>query len=289
MSRSNPRELGAFLRSRRDRLIPATLGAPAASRHRRVPGLRKEELALLAGVSVDYYSRIEQGRQATVSVAVAESLARALQLDDDERAHLFDLAALPPQVVVRERVQRPPEPSLLRIMTHLDAVPLLLLGNRLEVVARNPLLEAVLGPLPVGSSFARFLLLDPSARERIVEWRYLAEFALSGLRRETVRHPHDAELRQLVRELREADPQLAAWWNDHGVREFASARKTVRHPIVGDLVFSLDIVSSPRDPDQRLVVYTVEPGSPTESALAAVQVPPRVARDTPRPHAHLRH
>lgn len=271
MARSNPRELGAFLRSRRDRLSPDLAGGHTNSRQRRVPGLRKEELALLAGVSVDYYSRIEQGRQAAVSVAVAESLARALKLDDDERVHLFDLAALPARSTARELEQSPPDPSLERVMTHLDSVPLLLLGRRLDVLARNALLEAVLGPLPVGASFARFLLLDPTARERIVEWHHLAEFALSGLRRETVRHPGDAELQRLVRELRDSDEQIDAWWNNHGVREFVSARKTVRHPLAGELRFTLDIVSSPRNADQRLIVYTVEPGSSTEAALTTLR------------------
>lgn len=168
--------LGEFLRSRRDRLTPAQAGISPFPGSRRVPGLRKEELAVLAGLSPDHYSRLEQGRQSTVSEDVLEALARALRLDDVERAHLRDLAAPTSRrrAAVWELPQRP-DAGLLRLMTTLDHVPVLLLGRRGEVLARNALLTAVLGAaLPQGTSFVRWLFTAPGARERIVNW---SEFA----------------------------------------------------------------------------------------------------------------
>lgn len=163
--------LGAFLRSRRDRLTPAQAGITAFPGPRRVPGLRKEELAVLAGVSPDYYSRLEQGRQPHVSRTVLDALSRALRLDETEHAHLIDLAA--PTATGRtasRRTPQRPDPGLLRLMTALDHLPVLLLGERHEVLASNALFAAVIRELAPGSSFARFLFLDPLARERIINW-----------------------------------------------------------------------------------------------------------------------
>lgn len=172
--------LGAFLRSRRDRLTPAQAGIAAFPGPCRVPGLRKEELAVLAGLSPDHYSRIEQGRQPTVSDDVLAALARALRLDDDERAHLRDLAAPAARRSGWESPQQA-DPGLLRLLTALDDVPALLLGRRGTVLARNRLLGAVLGAdLPPGSSFTRWLFLDVGARERIVNW---ADFAAAAVGR----------------------------------------------------------------------------------------------------------
>ena len=268
---SDAAALGSFLRSRRDGITPAQAGIPAFPGPRRVPGLRKEELAMLAGVSADYYSRIEQGRQTAVSIEVLDALARALRLDDTEHAHLRDLAAPPSRAGGGRIAPQQADPSLLRLMTTLDAVPVMLLGERLEVLARNALLEAVLGPLPLGSSLARFVLLDPAARERIVEWERFAQYTVAALRRDVARHPRDARLRALVRQLRESDAQVDAWWRDHGVREFASAQKIIRHPVAGVLHFGIEIVSPPLDPDQRLIVYTAEPGSETEALLPTIR------------------
>ncbi|WAB80403.1 helix-turn-helix transcriptional regulator [Microcella daejeonensis] len=272
MTASDAAALGAFLRSRRDGITPARAGIAAFPSPRRVPGLRKEELAMLAGVSADYYSRIEQGRQTAVSIEVLDALARALRLDETERAHLRDLAAPPSRAGSGGRTApRQADPSLLRLMTTLDAVPVMLLGERLEVLARNALLEAVLGPLPLGSSLARYVLLDPAARERIVEWERFAQYTVAALRRDIARHPRDARLGALVRQLRESDAQVDAWWRDHGVREFASAQKIIRHPVAGVLHFGIEIVSPPLDPDQRLIVYTAEPGSSTEALLPTIR------------------
>ncbi len=261
--------LGAFLRSRRDRLTPAQAGIAPFPGPRRVPGLRKEELAVLAGLSPDHYSRIEQGRQPTISDELVASLARALQLDEFERAHLRDLAAPAP----RRRTGGPEvgqraDPGLLRILTALDHVPALLLGRRGVVLARNRLLAAALGTaMEPGSSFTRWLFLDPGARERIVNWADFAAAAVGAMRYELGRRPDDHRLAREVAELRRADPDVERWWDDHGVTDRTSVTKRITHPTAGPLVFGIEAVVLPHDPDQRLVVYTVEPDSPTARVL----------------------
>jgi transcriptional regulator with XRE-family HTH domain len=277
--------LGAFLRSRRDRLTPAQAGIAAFPGPRRVPGLRKEELALLAGLSPDHYSRLEQGRQHTVTDEVVRALSQALQLDEVERAHLRDLAA--PSSRRRwagpEAAQRP-DPGMLRLMGVLDHVPVLLLGRRSEVLARNGLLSAVLGTaMEPGSSFARWLFLDPGARVRIANWADFAAPAVGALRYEVGRHPDDRRLADLVAELRRGDPDVARWWDDQRVTFRTSVAKHVAHPAAGPLSFGIESVVGPHDPEQRLVVYTVEPDSPTARVLpvlASWTTAPREDRET---------
>ncbi|MGV9701788.1 helix-turn-helix transcriptional regulator [Streptomyces sp. NPDC003483] len=261
--------LGAFLRSRRDRLTPSMAGIEAFPGARRVPGLRREELAVLAGLSPDYYSRLEQGRQANISTEVLDALARALRLDEVERAHLHDLAApTAPHRAAQPQVAQRPDPGLLRIMRTLDHVPVLLLGRRGEVLARNLLLTEVLGRrMEPGTSFARYMFQDPVARERIVNWADFASATVATMRRETARRPHDKRLTALVDELRASDDDVARWWDDHTVRDYASVAKRVDHPVAGPLAFDIEIVGAPHDPDQRLVVYTTEPDSPTARVL----------------------
>jgi len=261
--------LGAFLRSRRDGLTPAQAGMAAFPGPRRVPGLRREELAVLANLSPDYYSRLEQGRQPTVSDEVLDALARALRLDEVEHAHLHDLAA----PTSRRRAAGPEapqraDPGLLRVISTLDHVPVLLLGHRGDVLARNALLCAVLGRrMEPGSSFVRYLFLDPLARERIVNWEVFAAAAVASLRMEVGRRPHDHRLTALIDALRAADPDVARWWDDHTVRDYASVAKRIAHPPAGALSFDIEFVVAPHDPDQRLVVYTVGPDSPTARVL----------------------
>lgn len=263
--------LGAFLRSRRDRLTPAQAGITAFPGARRVPGLRKEELAVLAGLSPDHYSRLEQGRQHTVTDDVVESLARALRLDDVERAHLRDLAAPRRRAPTTWEAAQRADPGLLRMMTTLDHVPALLLGRRSEVLACNALLRAVLGSeIDTGSVFVRWLFLDPRARSRIENWSDYAAAAVGALRYEVGRHPTDRTLLALVQHLRRADEDVARWWDDHGVTDRTSVDKLIEHPVVGPLRFGIEALVSPHDTDQRLVVYTVQPGSPTEQTLSVL-------------------
>jgi transcriptional regulator with XRE-family HTH domain len=260
--------LGKFLRSRRDGLTPAQAGMAAFPGPRRVPGLRKEELAVLAGLSPDYYSRLEQGRQANVSDEVLDALARALRLDDVEHAHLRDLAAPTRRRVAAAGLPQQADPGLLRLMATLDHVPVLLLGQRGDVLASNALLSAVLGsPFGPGSSLLRWLFLDPGARERIVNWADFAAASVGALRRDAARHPDDRRLRTLIAELRAADADVDRWWADHGVRDYASVPKRIQHPVAGPLSFDIEVVAAPHDPDQRLVVYTAPPGSPTARTL----------------------
>jgi transcriptional regulator with XRE-family HTH domain len=262
------RELGAFLRSRRDRLTPARAGIDPFGGPRRVPGLRREELAMLAGVSADYYSRVEQGRQPVVSPEVLDALARALRLDETERAHLHDLAGTGRRRTPAVEPWQPPDPGLLRLIGALDHLPVILLGRRSEVLAANLLLRAVLGrSFDPGESFLRYLFQDPMAREWIVNWSDFAAAATGAMRREAARHPHDRRLHDLIDELRRTDPDVARWWDDFGVRDYASVTKQIAHPAAGRLEFDIEIVAPPHDPEQRLIVYTVQPGSTTQQLL----------------------
>ncbi|MCP3424401.1 helix-turn-helix transcriptional regulator [Nocardioides pinisoli] len=260
--------LGAFLRSRRDALTPAQAGITPFPGPRRVPGLRKEELAVLAGLSPDHYSRLEQGRQHTVTDDVVEALGRALRLDDVERAHLRDLAAPPRRAGATWEVTQRADPGLLRVMSTLDHVPVLLLGRRSEVLGCNALLRAVLGAeVDTGSVLVRWLFLDPRARRRLENWPDYAAAAVGALRYEVGRHPADRKLRALVDELRAGDPDVSRWWDDHGVTDRTSVDKRIAHPVVGRLSFGIEALVSPHDPEQRLIVYTAPPDSPTAAAL----------------------
>jgi transcriptional regulator with XRE-family HTH domain len=233
-----------------------------------VPGLRREEVAMLASLSIDHYSRLEQGRQATISESALKALTRALRLDDEEAAHLRNLAA----PAGRSRrpgatVQRA-DPGLLRVATALDHVPVLLLGQRGEVLARNALVPAVLGhPLLPGSSFTDYLFREPMARERIVNWSEFAASSVATMRMELGRHPEDQRLAAAVEQLRRTDLDAARWWDDQTVRDYASVRKRIAHPEAGFLDFNIEVITAPHVPDQHLVVYTVEPYSTTARAL----------------------
>ncbi|NDK31806.1 helix-turn-helix domain-containing protein [Nesterenkonia haasae] len=261
--------LGAFLRSRRDGLSPARAGVVTFPGPRRVPGLRKEELALIAGLSPDHYSRIEQGRQRNVTDDVVEALCRALQLDTLEAAHLRHLAA--PSTKRRAAASDPfprIDPGMARLMVTLDHVPTLLLGRRSEILASNGLLREVLGwEATSGTSFIRWLFRDPAARDRITNWADFAAAAIGSIRYEAGRRPEDQDLIQLINELRENDEDAERWWNDQRVSFRTSLEKHVRHDVAGSLSFNIESVISPQDPDQRLVVYTVEAGSHTAHML----------------------
>ncbi|MBY4129283.1 helix-turn-helix domain-containing protein [Rhodococcus fascians] len=257
--------LSAFLRDRRDRITPTEAGLPTYPGTRRVPGLRREELAALAGVSPDYYSKLEQGRQANVSNEVLGAIARALKLDDVEWAHLLDLAS--PALSAGDDTERP-DSGLLQVMKALDHVPVLLLGRSGTILASNALVRAVLSlPPTAGESLFDYLFRNPVARERIVNWSQFAAASVAALRRDLARRPADSTLSALIDELRSSEPSFEQWWIDHEVAEFAGATKIIQHPAAGTLQFGIEFLTSPTAPNQSLIVYTVEEGSSTAKVL----------------------
>jgi transcriptional regulator with XRE-family HTH domain len=263
------RELADFLRSRRARITPDRTGLPADGRARRVPGLRRDEVARLAGVSTEYYTRLEQGRAGNPSPEVVEALARALELDPAEREHLTDLLARPARraPVSPQRVR----PGLHLMLRTLDHVPAFVVGRRTDILAANRLARTVLTDfeaLPVPQrNLARYYLLDPAARERTGDWERIAAETVAMLRLEAGRYPGDRRLADLVGELTLRCPEFSTWWNDHRVLRRTHGSKRYYHPLVGELHFSYESLQPPGDPDQTLCVYNVEPGSPTEEAL----------------------
>jgi transcriptional regulator with XRE-family HTH domain len=264
-------ELRQFLRSRRGRVEPADVGLPEDAGPRRVPGLRREELARLAGVSVDYYVRLEQGRATNASEDVLDAVARALRLDDDERTHLFDLAR-PARPRHRPRAPQPQRvrPGIRVLLDGLET-PAFLLGRRLDVLATNRMARALLCDFdarpPRERNHARWVFLDPAARELYVDWEAIARDNVAALRMDAGRHPDDPELSALVGELSVKSPEFAGWWAERDVARLNHGTKRYHHPIVGDLTVGYEALPLPDDPEQRLFLYSVQPGSASEDAL----------------------
>jgi transcriptional regulator with XRE-family HTH domain len=235
-----------------------------------VPGLRREELAQLAGVSVDYYVRLEQGRAGQPSEGVLDAIARALRLDDAERAHVYDLSR-PVRRRRRELRLERVRPGLKRLIDALDGVPVMLTGRRMDVLAWNRLAAALLvdwGALPREQrNAARHVFLDDSARELYADWEEGARATVAYLRLVAGRHPDDAGLAELIGELSMKSEDFRRWWADHDVHEKTHGTKRLVHPIVGELTVSYESLTLPGDSDQVLVTYTAEPGSESETAL----------------------
>lgn len=236
-----------------------------------MPGLRREEVAALAGVSVDYYVRMERGRRLNVSEAVLDALARALRLDATEHAHLFDLAQ-----PTRSRRRRPARPQQVRAGLHqllatLDHTPALVLGRRLDVLASNRMARALLtdfDALPHRErNMVRFLFRDEASRSLYRHWDTVASELVASLRRDAGRHPDDPRLAELVDELSAHDGNFRRWWADHDVHQRTHGTKHFRHPLAGEFRLGYESLVPPDDPDQRLVVYTAESGSAAERAL----------------------
>lgn len=261
-------ELSDFLRACRARLTPDRAGIADSGRVRRVPGLRRDEVAHLANVSVDYYTRLEQGRAANPSPEVIAALADALQLDGSERAHLSDLCG--PSRRASGTAQRV-RPGLLLTLRSLEDVPAFILGRRTDVLATNRLAREIIADFDsmpaVERNMARYTLLDPRARERLVDWEQAAADTVAVLRFDAGRHPGDRRLADLIGEMTVGCPEFTGWWNDHRVLRRTHGIKRYRHPVVGDLEFSYESFEPPGDPDQCLCVYNVEPGSPSAEAL----------------------
>ena len=233
-----------------------------------MPGLRREEIASLAGVSTDYYVRLEQGRNITASAEVLDAIARALQLDEAERAHLHHLAKPRPAKRATDRPQRV-RPGVHLLLDGLTT-PAFVLGRRLEVLASNRMARALLTDfeaMPVAErNHARWVFLDSSARERYTDWETVARDNVAVLRMEAGRRPDDAALAALVGELTVKSPEFGRWWADHDVLIRGHGVKGFHHPIVGELEIRYEAMQL-ADEDQTLFVYSVEPGSPAERAL----------------------
>lgn len=266
------KEISDFLRSRRAGITPEDAGLPPDGRVRRVPGLRRDEVARLAGVSTEYYTRLEQGRAGNPSTEVVEAIARALRLDETEREHFTDLLRSGTRTTRRApaRAQQV-RPGLRLMLETLDQVPAFVLGRRTDVLASNRLARVVLtdfDALPATRrNLARYYLLDPEARERSGDWERIAAETVAILRLEAGRYPHDRQLADLVGELTLQSPEFTGWWNDHRVLRRTHGAKHYRHPLVGDLHFSYEAFQAPGDAEQTLCVYNVEPGSETAQAL----------------------
>jgi transcriptional regulator with XRE-family HTH domain len=271
----NNQELADFLRRARGSVDPERTGLPPDGRVRRVPGLRREEVAQLAGVSTDYYTRLEQGRPIVPSPSVVDGIARALDLGEAAREHLHHLIAAGvkthgPQVRPT-RVQRPRH-GVLQFMEALDGIPAMLLGRRTDVLATNALARALLADFDAmpakDRNYARWMFMSPQARELLVDWDVQARVAVENLRLDAGREPDDAAMQALVGELTIASPEFAAWWQEHRVFQRTHGDKRFRHPIVGDLTLQYESLSLPGDGSQTLFTYTAEPGTASHDALA---------------------
>lgn len=275
VTRPQTTELGSFLRARRAGLTPDRVGLVTWG-SRRVPGLRREELAQLAGISINYYTRLEQGQAPNASDAVIESLARSLQLDDDERAHLYALARPIPTRHARKPRVETPNPGAVRLLQSMPDVPAALLGRCNDILAWNRLGHSLLaGHLHPDAperpherpNHLRLMFLDAHTRELYREWDKEAGLAVASLRYATVQHPDDPQLAELVGDLSINSSQFATLWARHDVRLCSSGTKMLHHPIVGDLELHYEVLHLPDGAGQRILTHTAAPGSGAEAAL----------------------
>ncbi|WP_331729311.1 helix-turn-helix domain-containing protein (plasmid) [Streptomyces sp. NBC_00028] len=289
-SPSDPRALGAFLKARRAQLDPRECGLPETDSARRVAGLRREEVAALAAISVDYYTRLEQGR-VRASAPVLTTLARALRLDEDEERYLYALAGRSDARPRRGRrpVQRV-RPAMRRLLAQLPHAPALVLGKRLDILAWNAAATALytdFAAVPAARrNYLRLMFLDPAIRAMHREWAHDARDAVAALRMEAAADTDDPGLAALVGELTIQDADFRTWWAEHRVNSATYGTKEYRHPLVGDLTLDCDTWAASDGSGQRLMVLTAESGSPSHDALriltswTAEPVKQDAARDT---------
>ncbi len=273
----NKTEVREFLMSRRARLTPEQAGLPGGGR-RRVAGLRRGEVAALAGLSVEYYGRIERGQVAGASTAVLEALARALQLSEPERSHLFDLARAADgnTLASRPRGRRSPRAaqrqSIQQVLGTIHDGIAVVRDQRQNLLATNQLAKAfytsVIGDGSGIPNLARFQFLDPASRDFYPDWDLFSEMCVAVMRAEAGRDPHDTELQELVGELSTRSEVFRRLWSAHDVRSHGSGTKRFHHPDVGELVLFYEELMITADPGTVLMVYTAEPGTPTAERLA---------------------
>ncbi|MFG3520889.1 helix-turn-helix transcriptional regulator [Nocardia nova] len=270
MSEPN-RELADFLRRARAQIDPARAGLPADNRVRRVPGLRREEVARLAGVSADYYTRLEQGRRITPSVGVVDAIARALDLDAAGREYLGQLIGRPSGIARRSVPVQRVRPGLYQLLDSLDAVPALVLGRRADVLASNWMAHALFtdfAALPARErNYVRWMFLGSEPRELFLDWETQARAAVESLRLDVGNNPEDRAGLALVEELSAAAGEFRQWWAEHRVLQRTHGCKRLRHPVAGELTVDYETLTLPGDSDQTLYLYTTEPGSPSQQAL----------------------
>ncbi len=270
---SNPSEVREFLTSRRAKITPQRAGLPLYGRRRRVSGLRREEVALLAGISVEYYTRLERGNARGVSDDVLDAVSRVLQLDEAERAHLLDLARTAHADRLPRRTSAPQlvRPSIQRIVDAMAEIPAFVQNGRLDILYANGLAEALYADMfqdPVRPpSSARFLFLDPRAQALYADWESVARDIVAALRGAAGRNPYDRDLSDLIGLLSTRSEEFRARWASHDVRLHRSGTKRLQHPLVGDLTLAYETLELPADPSLTLVTYSAEPGSASEAAL----------------------
>ncbi|MFJ5698698.1 helix-turn-helix transcriptional regulator [Arthrobacter sp. NPDC093139] len=270
----NRADVREFLTSRRAKISPEAAGLPAGG-NRRVAGLRRSEVATLAGVSVEYYTRLERGAISGASPEILDAISRALNLDDAERAHLFDLAhaaspvARPPKR--RNSKSWNPHTSLQWALDAVTAGPAFVRNGRMDLLAVNALARAFYkdvydmpGQPP---NLSRFTFLDERAREFYRDWDAAAEVVVSILRTEAGRDPHNKEVHDLVGELSTRSQEFRRLWSSHNVRHHGAGAKVFRHPVVGEMTIAYEGLEMAAEPGLTLTIYTAEPGSPSEEAM----------------------
>jgi len=269
-------DIREFLTTRRARLTPADVGLPDFGGRRRVPGLRREEISLLAGISVEYYVRLERGNATGISDGVLDGISRALQLDQAEDAHLRDLVHAANQGVRLQR-RRPTTHThqisrgTQRLLDAMSAVPAIIQNGRMDVIATNPLGRALFSEMFLQATgpvnFARFLFLDPRGRKAYRDWNDSAEQIVALLRAASGRTPWDAALRELIAELSDCSHEFRELWEAHDVRVHLAGVKHFHHPDVGDLDLFYEAMQLTADPGLQFVGFTAEPGSTSDDAL----------------------
>ncbi|MFI7611146.1 helix-turn-helix domain-containing protein [Nonomuraea terrae] len=271
--RLDPRtELSEFLRTRRARLKPADVGLDEHGRRRRVPGLRREELAQLAGVSVAYYTRLEQGNGRNVSAEVLDAISGVLKLSDAEHAHLLHLAKPKQHHRRRPAPQRQQvRPELLELLTALEGVPAYVWGRRTDVLAWNHTACALFGDwaarAPQERNWARITFLDPAARRLFADWESKASDVVGNLRLDAGLHADDPLLTALIEELSADSGDFRRLWASHDVKNKAHGSMRMTHPLAGELTLRYETFTLPGDQEQSLSTYHAEPGSASEEAL----------------------
>ena len=261
-------ELGAFLRARRAGLTPYAVGLPDLDGPRKVKGLRREEVAHLAAISVDYYTRLEQGR-VRASASVLATLSRALRLDAAEETYLYEVAGK--KAPSRRRAAQRVRPAMRRLLDQLTETPAIVLGPRLDVLAWNRAAAALFTDFaalpPARRNYVSLLFTDPAVRGLHREWRHDARDAVAALRMRAAADPDDPELARLVGELAVRDPDFRTWWAERRVNGGSYGTKHYHHPVVGDLTLDCDVWDGPDGSGQQLMVVTAEPGTPSHDAL----------------------